>query len=349
MKFRWIHFGLALVLSFGAAAAGCTAQTDSESEQQLGTLHLPLVTPMQGSFRLRNATFAIKSQSGTPVVTLDSESDPDAPALSASLTQGSYTARLQNGWALNSVAADGTESPVAAALITQNPQNFKIKATVDTALSFTFVTVNGTVTIGNGMVDITVDVSSKPTLTGCDVTSTFNCPFGQTCLVANSSGGTFCATPGSLAVGSPCTSDQCVAGSQCLKLDPNNPDQGTCTQFCNTGFPPFGCNCISLGFDNSNAGVCGAPPPGACDLLAQTGCDAGEACQLPSGASFGSCGVPGTTPAFGFCTGETCGAGFQCSFNTCRQFCDTRKPFPGDCPNFGSCFNVGTGFIGRCF
>jgi hypothetical protein len=348
MTSRWFHLGLALVLSAGAATAlGCTSPTDSGSEQELGTVRLPLVSPTHGTYRLHNATFGIATQSGTPVVTLDSESDPDAEAVSATLTQGAYSVRLQDGWELDSIAADGTETPVQAALISHNPQTFEIRPSTDTDLTFTFTTGDGTVVIGEGSVNISVDVASNEGLASCDVMNIYSCPSGQTCLLADASGRTFCATAGSLPVGSPCSADQCVAGAQCLKVDPSNPDQGVCTQFCNTNASLFGCNCVSLFLDNnSSAGICGPTPAGTCDLLTQTGCEDGQACQY-LGGGFGTCGVPGTTPPHEACSGETCTAGFQCYGGTCRQICDARQFYTGR-PDCYYCYDVGTGIAGRC-
>lgn len=353
---KLIHFGLALVLSASATASiGCAAQSDASSEEGLGSVNLPLVTPMQGTYRLHTATFVIKNQTNTTVATLDSESDPAATSLSAPLMQGDYSVRLQDGWELDSVAADGTESPIRAALISPNPQSFKINPTAVTDLSFTFTTQDGTVTIGNGTADITVGVSSTAPLTGCDVTGSSyynNCPSGQACLLANDTGGSFCATAGSLPVGSPCTSEQCVSGSQCLNTDPSNPGQSACTQFCRTNSAAFGCNCVSLGFTDATVGICGPTPAGACDLLDQTSCSNGQACQYVSG-SFGTCGDPGTTPQGSSCSSETCTAGNACYGGVCRAICDTRlgsynNPACSGGYYYSYCYNVGTGFAGRC-
>jgi hypothetical protein len=357
MKFRWFHFGLALALSATTASIGCKDQPLSESEQQAGTLSLPLVTSSGAMYRLTDATFVIKSQAGTPVATLDSESDPDAQALTTALGQGHYNVRLQDGWVLNEVQADGTEAPVRAALISTNPQSFQITTGLDTDLSFSFTTDVGTVTIGEGTLNIGVDVAEDATGAGCNLISSYynNCPSGRTCLVAGESGETFCASPGSLPVGSACDTEQCVAGSQCFALDPNAPEQGACTQFCDTSYPLWECSCLSLGLDNSNtnAGICGAKPAGACDLLEQTGCAPGEACQY-QGGSFGTCGAPGATAPGEACSGETCTLGYQCFNGACRSFCDTRLGSFNNpaCPNNGYYYNycehVGTGHVGRC-
>jgi hypothetical protein len=339
--------GLALVLSASAmGAAGCTTHNDASEEESLGMLRLPLVTPVQGSYRLHSATFVIKTQNGTTIATLDSDTDPDAQALTVALSPSDYTVLLQDGWELDSVAGDGTETPIQAALISANPQSFNIKSATDTDLTFTFTTAYGVVNIGNGTANVTVDVTSNVGLTACDVVGGYYnaCPSGKTCLLADATGRGFCGNPGTLPVGSLCSSEQCVAGSQCLKADPSNPSQGICTDFCDTTATNFGCNCVSLGFASSNVGICGPTPQGSCDMLAQTGCAAGEACQY-TGGSFGTCGTPGATPTGDSCSSETCVAGATCHSGTCMKFCDTNVYTPGSgC----YCTNVGTGDVGRC-
>lgn len=346
MMFKHFSMGLALVLSASAmGAVGCTAHSDASEEESVGMLRLPLVTPTQSSYRLHTATFVIKSISGTTIATLDSDTDPDAQALTVDLSPSSYTVLLQDGWELDSVAADGTETPIQAALISVNPQSFNIKSATDTDLTFIFTTANGVVNIGNGTANVTVDVTSNVGLTACNVAGGYynNCPSGQTCLLADATGRGFCGSAGKLPVGSLCSSEQCVVGSQCLKSDPSNPSQGICTKFCDTTATTFGCNCVSLGFANSNAGVCGPLPQGSCDMLAQTGCAAGEACQY-TGGSFGTCGTPGTTPTGSSCSSETCVAGATCYNGICMKFCDTTVNTPG-C----YCYGAGTGTVGRCY
>ncbi|HTN83319.1 MAG TPA: hypothetical protein VL242_06530 [Sorangium sp.] len=348
MKLRGFRLGLALLLSAGTLTTiACTSPVDPQNEQGAGTVSLPLVTSTGGNFRLHNATFSIDSMNGAHVATLDSESDPDAETLTATLFQGPYRVRLLDGWQLDRIEADGTESPVAAALVSQNPQIIDVDASATTDVSFTFTTGQGTIVLGDGAVDIQFDVTPNDGLAQCNLLYSYYCPSGQTCLLADASGRTFCASPGTLPVGSPCTSDQCVAGAQCLKVDQDNPEQGVCTQFCNVNDTTFGVNCLSLGLDDSSVGFVGPAPVGTCDLLAQTGCAEGEACQY-SGGSFPSCGIPGTTPPGGACSGETCGAGYQCYNGTCREICDARVTYPGT-PGCYYCYNVGTGNAGRCY
>ncbi|XXX71985.1 hypothetical protein WMF30_30495 [Sorangium sp. So ce134] len=348
MKFRGFHLGFALLFSAGSMTTlACTSPVDSQSEQGAGMVSLPLVTSTGGNYRLHNATFSIDATNGAHVATLDSESDPDADTLTATLFQGPYQVRLLDGWELGRIEGDGTESPVSAALVSQNPQLIDIRASATTDVSFTFTTGQGTIVLGDGSVDIRVDVAPNDGLAQCSLLYSYSCPSGQTCLLADASGRTFCASPGSLPVGSPCTSDQCVAGAQCLKVDRDNPDQGVCTQFCNVHESTFGVNCLSLGLEDSSIGFAGPSPEGTCDLLTQTGCADGEACQY-AGGNFPSCGIPGTTPPGGACSGETCGAGYQCYSGVCRKICDAREPYPYETGCY-YCYNVGTGDAGRCY
>ena len=348
MNSRWISLGVAMALSaVMTGAVGCSMQsTDDVSEGSVGSVSLPLVTPTQTTHRLHGATFVVSTQNGTQVASASSDTDPDAQALVVPLVQGTYSVKLQDGWSLDSVAADGTETPVHAALISQNPQSFVIHAATDTHVTFMFTTDSGVVVIGNGNGNIEIGVTPNTGLNNCDPLSSYYnyCPTGQSCLLADATGRGFCAVTGSLPVGSPCSSEQCVAGAQCLETDPSQPGQAFCTKFCDTAASPFGCNCVSLGYANSNLGICAAPPAGSCNPITQTGCATGEACQYQSG-SFGTCGTAGTTPVGASCTGETCVAGASCYSGVCRNYCDTSVWYTPGC----YCYSAGTGPVGRCF
>jgi hypothetical protein len=331
-------------LVFGAPSEG----TSTLQGESLGSLLLPLVTSDTVKYRLRSALFDVE-RSGAVVASLDSESDPDAEQLSVSLNPGSYQLRLADGWTLERLEADGGADPVRAALISPNPATFAVRNDLVTRVAFTFTTSAGTVTFGEGAVSVRLGVSDPASLGSCDIVNQSGCDSGQHCLFADDAGQTFCATPGSLEVGSPCVSEQCVFGAQCLSLDPAAPEASTCTQLCNPAFPPFGCDCRGLSVGD-NIGVCGPPPPNSCDLLDPESCPDGQACQYPGG-SFGVCGTPGTLPQGSSCFGEECAAGLDCYGDdpqfgftgTCYRFCDVQNP---DCD---FCFDVGTGSVGRCF
>lgn len=339
-------------LFVGACESGpivmVAGQEEIEAAREVGSLSLPLVTPDTGRFRLRNALFNI-TRSGAPVVTLDSEVDPDAEALTTDLNPGQYVIDLADGWSLEELLPDGTATPVRAALITPNPASFSVRNERTTVVAYTFTTANGQVTFGEGAVSVRLGVADPASLGSCDIANQSGCLAGQHCILGSAEGDTFCATPGDLPVGAPCSSEQCVFGAQCLALDLSAPGDSTCTQLCNPAFPPFGCDCRGLSF-SEDVGVCGPPPAGSCDLLDSSSCGEGLACQF-QGGSFGVCGTPGDLGQGSSCFGEECQAGMECfgddpefGFSgTCLLFCDLQAPA---CE---FCFDVGTGNAGRCF
>jgi hypothetical protein len=293
---------------------------------------------------LSQALFQIETASGSGVATLDSDLDPDAAQLEVELVAGPYRSQLESGWLLQRIEDDGSAVTVNAALLTPNPTPFEIRSDRTTELNYTFSTEQGSVTLGEGQLVVTLDVTDMPIPIECSPLNTFGgCPSGQVCLLAGDTGGTYCASPGTLPVGSECSSEQCVPGSQCLAVDADDPARRTCTQ--------FGCNCISVGSRDESLGVCGPLPAGACDLLGQTGCAAGQACQHDDGA-FGSCGPAGAGGQNESCSVDSdCAAGFDCidlffDGPLCTAFCDSDV----DCvsSDFGFCQFVGTGNAGRC-
>lgn len=357
---RWCG-ALGLSLALGVGLGGCRSPDETvllgvelpaepapEAARELGSLYVPLVTPDTVKHRLRAAVFDI-SRAGSVVSSLDSDADPDATALTAELNPGQYQIRLNDGWTLEQLAADGSATPVRAAMISPNPASFEVRNGRVTNVAFTFTTSSGTVTFGEGSVSVRLGVADPASLSSCDIANQAGCGAGQHCLLADDSGQTFCATPGQIPVGEGCSSEQCVFGAQCLAVDADEPDVSSCTQLCNPSFPPFGCDCVGLSFSDE-VGVCGPPPASACDLLDAASCAEGQACQLP-GASFGVCGTPGTLLEGESCFGEVCSAGLDCfgddpvaGFSgTCYRFCDLTAPA---CE---FCFDVGTGSIGRCF
>jgi hypothetical protein len=268
-----------------AAAVGCGSSGDDthiysqqvRGDRIIGDLRLPLVTPGEGAFRLRSAIFDIESRSGAGVfVRVDSDSDPDAFELRATLPQGSYAITLQDGWALERLGADAGVEPVNAALLSDNPRPFDIRDGQLTRLVYEFTTDDGVVRLGEGDVAVGVAVTPNAALAECDVLDPSTCPSGRTCLLAGGDDGTFCAQPGSLPVGAACSGEQCVAGAQCLALDGEGA-AATCRQFCSLDAPPAGCTCRSLDFDPA-IGICvGAAPPSPDDIPAPctTGIDPG--------------------------------------------------------------------------
>jgi len=252
MGSRWMRWALQLAL--GVAVAGCgtrgeqtateATETSEAREQAYGSLHLPLVTPEQAAFRLRGARFAITRANAT-VLTLDSESDPGAVSLDAELLQGAYEITLADGWVLER-QGDAGAGPVPAALLTANPLAFEVENARVTEIVYAFTTEQGVVTFGRGEASVSFQVTAATPSSTCSVLQRSSCPDEQTCLLAGDTGRTFCAQPGALPVGAPCSSEQCVAGAQCLSTDPSHPEQRMCARFCNPASSFCGCQGLSV-------------------------------------------------------------------------------------------------------
>ncbi|RYZ06746.1 MAG: hypothetical protein EOO73_14440 [Myxococcales bacterium] len=121
-----------MLLAASISLLGCSSsgQPSSETqEEKMGHLGLPLVT--QGAsgvvYRLRDATFSISrygylSSGGaggggpTEVVTVSSETDPDAATISVSLEEGSYYVQLLPGWHFEKQTPSGYETVEATLL-----------------------------------------------------------------------------------------------------------------------------------------------------------------------------------------------------------------------------------------
>jgi hypothetical protein len=239
--------------------SACSAADDravpaSHEVDTTGTVSLALVTGAGGEYRLRHARFEFTADSSSTSATLDSEIDPDATSLGLQLPQGSYSVDLLNGWALERREGDAFV-PIRAALLTPNPRAVRVRHGRVSPLAYTFTTDAGEVTFGEGSVEVEVEVMDPTLLEPCQLLDPGSCADGQTCLLADAEGNTYCADAGSIAAGEACDTQQCVAGTQCLKLDPENPDSGVCTPFCDPSAPPFDCECRSLSF-SEQVGVC---------------------------------------------------------------------------------------------
>lgn len=318
-----------------------------------GLLQLPLVTPEPASYRLRKALIDITTRGGNRIETLDSDAtQEEAAALELELAQGEYTADLRDGCRLERL--DGEQATaVNAALLTPNPASFAIESGQVRDVVFTFTTDDGVIALGQGSVSIGIEVVSVAPLADCALYVGW-CPGNLTCLLADQSGRTFCAQPGSLPVGSPCSGEQCQAGSQCLSLEPERPERRTCVRYCDTTASLWACNYISAGMAASPyVGVCAPLPANACDLLSSQ-CGEGMACQYLGGA-WGVCGTPGERAEGEECSQpEECAAGLRCfhdqpgaQLGHCWRFCDTRDPLGSGCEN-GCWFVDGTGHVGVC-
>lgn len=354
------QLGICLALAmFSTATLSACSNTDvaGDTDSATGTLRLPVVTP-DGVYRLRQAIFVITASNGA-TVTLDGDADASANELRADLEPGNYTIELRNGWSLEHLDEGGAATVVAGALLSPNPTSFEVRHRRTSDVVYSFGSDEGTVSFGSGTAAISIDVASTTPASNCDVVHQTGCASGQSCLLRDDSGSTFCADAGSQPVGAACDSEQCVPGAQCLAVEGSN--TRVCTSFCDPSSTRFGCVCHGLSIA-SNVGVCEAPPASACDLAAQTGCDEGLACQY-DGGPYGTCGTPGELVAGQTCNGETCAAGLECygddansgASGQCWSFCTNIGSYCGTIYNSywgfyqsAYCRDVGRGTLGSC-
>jgi hypothetical protein len=361
-KFARSRMLLLLSVTLPLAAAACSSATngrDTGSESAVGTLSLPLSTPTGSVFRLVHAVFEVTDDHGRNVL-VETDASADAERLEVALSQGTYRVTLRDGWSLEKMGADSVFTQVPAALLTQNPSSVTIIDHERTKLVYSFHVGETLVTFGEGELGVQIDVPDAPPLSGCDVLSQTGCPSGQSCLLFDASGATYCAASGSARSGEACQGQECLLGSQCLKVDSEDEAPATCTRFCNASVAEFGCDCQSLSF-SPIVGVCQSNTAGACELLSQQGCSPGEACQY-RGGDAGTCGVPGGAPIAQACFEGDCAAGFECVGDdvgtglagACWPYCDLTAP---SCPVFfdpwfgwrgTTCRDIGHGNVGAC-
>ena len=161
-----------------------------------------------------------------------------------------------------------------------------------------------------------------------------------------------CVPAGTAGEGMPCTNvNDCQEGFMC--------DGDVCRAVCCNGSSdscPVGQSClISLTDSDMNptgVGLCRFPD--TCDLLAQTGCPAGQGCYPAGGDGSVLCSAPGSVADGTACSfTNDCAIGSVCAgpsgSATCRKTCDRTGGDPM-CPDGETCGGVG-GFpenVGVC-
>jgi hypothetical protein len=149
-----------LVMFAGAAAlAGCLSPDPDPATGQIG---LSLVGQAENgtAFRLRNAAITVAGPAGT--LTFSTEDDPDRTAIVERLATGAYSVGLDGSWRLEQLAADGAATPVTASLLSPNPQAFTIAADAVTRVALRFGVPGGEVELGEGDLELGVDVDVLP-------------------------------------------------------------------------------------------------------------------------------------------------------------------------------------------
>jgi hypothetical protein len=152
--------GLAFVLL--AALGGCR-----DEKPDAGSVTMDVRTTVGGiAYRLRDAGFAItQAGDGKVVATIDTEADPDAASVQFALGAGAYSIELSPGWRLEKQIGAAFET-VNATLSSQNPVPFSIVAGLTTPVAFAFHTDGSVVVIGNGALDLSIQVTDSSVALG---------------------------------------------------------------------------------------------------------------------------------------------------------------------------------------
>jgi hypothetical protein len=142
--------------------AGCVTYSGAEPGEATGQIDLALVGQAENGsvFRLRDATLTVSG--GFGALTFSTEDDPDRTAITQRLAPGSYELALGSTWRLERLAADGATVPVTAVLLSANPQSFAIEPDEVTQVALRFGVAGGAVQLGDGDLEIGVDVDLLP-------------------------------------------------------------------------------------------------------------------------------------------------------------------------------------------
>ncbi|WP_437954843.1 hypothetical protein WME76_25130 [Sorangium sp. So ce119] len=237
-----VRLGFAAFLAAAPLLPACTLGPDgAEQAEATGRASLSLVTQANGRvYRLSNAVFSVEG----PIVTyLSSSDDPGETALTAALPVGDYTSFLETGWVLERDDG-GTFVPVQATLVSGNPALFTIHEGATTALVYRFQTDGTVVTIGDGQLDISIEVTEvggtcTPLVSGCGD--------GGWCVPGELAGGQpACLEDGDIPVGGACDDPAawCVANALCGDIDGTG--AAVCIELC--PMDSIGSPCESGGF-----------------------------------------------------------------------------------------------------
>jgi hypothetical protein len=152
-----------LSMRFPAAvvAAGLAACIAPDPAETFGQVDLALVGQAENgaAYRLRDAAITVTGPAGT--FTFDTEANPDRTAITQRLAAGTYSLALGGPWRLERLG-DGGPTPVTASLLSANPQGFVVLADMLTRVALRFGVPGGEVELGEGDLEIGVDVDVLP-------------------------------------------------------------------------------------------------------------------------------------------------------------------------------------------
>ncbi|XXX77457.1 hypothetical protein WMF30_01610 [Sorangium sp. So ce134] len=161
------HFFVYSALAVAAIPVGCTADAPDDVEQasEVGSLSLALVggSSSGATYRLSRARFDIYGPTTRIIY-----GDGDMPVLTEVLPVGGYDVLLQPGWILERWTGGGYQ-PVQASLASGNPVPVFIGEGTTSTVVFQFRADGDVISVGNGRLDVVIDVDDAPLREDTDV------------------------------------------------------------------------------------------------------------------------------------------------------------------------------------
>ncbi|AUX45177.1 hypothetical protein SOCE26_066580 [Sorangium cellulosum] len=212
----FVKLGFAAFLAAAPLLPACLSAPDgTEDVESTGRASMSLVTQTNGRvYRLSNAIFSIQG----PVFTyLTSTDDPNETTLTAALPTGDYLSVLEPGWVLERDDGWGAFVPVQATLASGNPVPFTIFDGATTPLVYQFQTDGTIITVGEGQLDISIEVTEVGVGGACTPLGA-GCADGEWCVPGEVlESAPACLTTGDIPIGGACDAPDslCVANALC--------------------------------------------------------------------------------------------------------------------------------------
>ena len=211
------------------------------------------------TYRLRDGVFDIAGPDPATASTEDSVDPVDT--LSVVLGAGNYSVTLADGWRLERFdPTTGDSLEVAAELTSDNPVDVLLNGGGATLVTYTFFVADaGPVTLGDGTLEIDIDVDTPAGI--CDP-AVQDCLAGEGCYPFSQNGAIefLCAASFGVALGGECEFvNECAPGLLCA-ADPVCASASCCLALCNTAdnICPGPEACYPLDASSPEIGYCGA-------------------------------------------------------------------------------------------